>query len=174
VDSTAASAAPAGRVPGHKRMVHMLVWSMDQETYSAFTAKFHPERMAVSSSDHWVAVLRPKQVTLGALVLLPREPAPDFGDVRQAAAVDLFRFISDVQRIVSDAFSPDRFNLIAAMMKDPFVHFHLIPRYATSVKFNDEDWTDQDWPRLVSFRDVDTPFKTHQAILTSLKSHLQA
>ncbi len=42
------------------------------------------------------------------------------------------------------------------MMKDPFIHFHFIPRYDSEVERGGKRWTDEDWPKVVTLRDVST------------------
>jgi diadenosine tetraphosphate (Ap4A) HIT family hydrolase len=51
----------------------------------------------------------------------------------------------------------EKVNVIAAMMKDPFVHFHFIPRYSQPKSAFGRDWVDEDWPRAATLRDVETP-----------------
>jgi diadenosine tetraphosphate (Ap4A) HIT family hydrolase len=129
---------------------------VDNEEYAKAIEKFRPQDNTVALTDHWHIVLRPKQVTLGALIALPTSFIADFDGIADDAAADLFRVIGASERALRSAFSPDRFNLIAAMMKDPFVHFHLLPRYETERSFGGTSWKDVDWPGLVSFRNVDT------------------
>src|SRR5450755_2455873 len=54
-------------------------------------SKFSPEQNLIGESSSWMVTLRPKQVTLGSLVLLPRRPIEDFDEVTEPEAGDLFR-----------------------------------------------------------------------------------
>lgn len=47
-------------------------------------------------------------------------------------------------------FGAEKFNYLAAMMKDNFVHFHAFPRYSKDIEMLGEVWKDVDWPRPVS------------------------
>jgi diadenosine tetraphosphate (Ap4A) HIT family hydrolase len=52
----------------------------------------------------------------------------------------------DVEQWLSEAFGAEKFNYLALMMKDPEVHFHVIPRYSQPVDFAGKSFVDQDWP----------------------------
>jgi diadenosine tetraphosphate (Ap4A) HIT family hydrolase len=136
--------------------------------YAAATQKFQPNALTLGSTTHWRVLLRVKQITLGSLVLLPVEPVADFDEVTADVAVDFFRAITCSQSALKQVFEPDRYNVIAAMMKDAFVHFHLIPRYSTERELAGATWADPDWPQLIAFRDVDTDDATRKSLLETL------
>ena len=50
----------------------------------------YPES-CVREYDHWAVLLRPKQVTLGALILVCKDEARAFGDITPAAFGELAR-----------------------------------------------------------------------------------
>jgi diadenosine tetraphosphate (Ap4A) HIT family hydrolase len=147
---------------------------MNAEEYASATKKFQPENLTLAVSPHWRVLLRVKQITLGSLVLLPLEPIEDFGSADAEEPADLFGTISKCQAALGSVFAPDRYNLIAAMMKDPFVHFHLIPRYQSERSFAGQKWTDSEWPQLISFRDVQTDEATLGAVFAALASAMSA
>ena len=60
----------------------------------------------------------------------------------------------------------DRVNVVAAMMKDPFVHFHFFPRFESAVNLFGQSWVDEDWPRAIVLRDVETS----PGVLSAVKS----
>jgi diadenosine tetraphosphate (Ap4A) HIT family hydrolase len=130
---------------------------MDQAAYEQLVQRFRPESTRLSTRQHWEILLRPTQVTLGSMILLPNRPVEDFGHIEPPMASELFQSIDTAQSVLRAVFNPDKFNLIAAMMKDPFVHFHLIPRYSTPRKFSGYEWTDDAWPALVAFGKANVP-----------------
>lgn len=146
--------------------------ALTHESYLAAIAKFSPEASRVGESALWIAVLRPKQITVGSLVLLPKRPIEDFGQVKEDEATDLFRAIAGCQALLRSTFAPDRFNLIAAMMKDPFVHFHLIPRYSTPRTVDQVTVIDEDWPALVDFAKPAADDEVRNVVLTCLRDAL--
>ena len=141
---------------------------MNNDEYISATQKFRPDELTVFSSAQWRVLLRVKQITLGSLVLLPVDPIEDFDAATPDVAADFFRTVALSQSVLKKSFAPDRYNVIAAMMKDAFVHFHLIPRYSTEREFANETWTDSDWPQLIAFRDVDTDRATRKLLVDIL------
>jgi diadenosine tetraphosphate (Ap4A) HIT family hydrolase len=142
---------------------------VDAQSYDIALEKFSLRDNLLTETERWRVALRPKQVTLGALVLLPVRPIPDFDEVDAQEAAGLFGLVGVCQRVLRDAFHPDRFNLIAAMMKDNFVHFHLVPRYAEVRDFEGVSWRDADWPALVSFAGDRPVVPGREAVLLRLQ-----
>lgn len=142
---------------------------MDARSYADAIKKFRPDDLTLFSSPHWHVLLRVKQLTLGSMILLPMEPRDDFERLTPDEANDLFQTVARAQHVLKDAFGPSRFNLIAAMMKDNFVHFHLIPRYESAKSFAQLEWIDADWPGLVTFRDVNTPQDALKMLVETLR-----
>ncbi|MEA3075689.1 MAG: hypothetical protein QOF60_597 [Actinomycetota bacterium] len=105
---------------------------------------------------HWLVVTRSKQVTLGASLFLLKRPVPSFGEVAAEELAELAAVAGWFEEAVIEAFGAERFNYIAAMMKDPWFHFHAIPRYSGPREFEGREWIDQDWPAVATFRDVQT------------------
>ncbi len=109
-------------------------------------AKFGYPETLLAEYDHWVVLLRPKQVTLGALVLACKDPATSFSHIDQAAFVELRSVTGDVEETLGKAFDFDKINYLMLMMVDPHVHFHVIPRYSAAKTFADVSIVDAGWP----------------------------
>lgn len=127
---------------------------------------FSPSILTVSEGEYWIVTVRGKQITPGAMVVLPREPYPHFQDVPSAAAIELIEVLAKLESLALTNLGADRVNVVAAMMKDPFVHFHFFPRYSNKVTIAGENWVDSDWPRAIVIRDVET----NQTTLTAIHS----
>ncbi len=111
-------------------------------------ASFGYPRTLVREYDHWVVLLRSKQVTLGSCVLICREPAEAFSDISAEAFAEFGSVIVDLEHALSAAFSYDKINYLMLMMVDRQVHFHVILRYAELVSFEGKDYADPGWPGL--------------------------
>lgn len=137
--------------------------------------KFRPEALMVKEWDHWIVTVRTKQVTPGCLVVLPKRALTTFADVSAEEAVGLMQAIADVERwaLSSEFLGADKINVIAAMMKDPIVHFHIIPRFGEEVDRFGQAWVDADWPAVATFRDVTTPEALLQSIRDSVAEQLR-
>ena len=105
----------------------------------------YPES-CVREYDHWAVLLRPKQVTLGALILVCKDEARAFGDITPAAFGELATVVSDIEQALKRAFAYDKINYLMLMMVDPDVHFHVIPRYAETPTFAQTSFPDAGWP----------------------------
>ena len=112
------------------------------QTIAAFG---YPVTLIVEYS-HWVVLLRPQQVTLGALVLACTGPARAFSEIGAAAFAELQAVIGDIETALKGAFAYDKLNYLMLMMVDPHVHFHVLPRYASAKEFAGAEFADGGWP----------------------------
>lgn len=124
---------------------------------SGHLEKFQPADLEVLNGTHWLVTVRSKQVTFGDTVVLPKRAIATFSDMTADEAVELVEILGRLEHTATNTLGADRVNAVAAMMKDPFVHFHFFPRYSTPKTVNGQEWTDEDWPRAITFRDVQTP-----------------
>lgn len=119
-------------------------------------AKFKPDERLLREFDHWIVVARPKQITFGASVFLLKRPAPTLGSLNVDELAELAKVAQWFETTLTEKLGAEKFNYIAAMMKDPYFHFHAIPRYSQPVSVAGIEWPDEDWPAVATFRDVDT------------------
>ncbi len=105
----------------------------------------YPETL-IAEYRSWVVLLRPQQVTLGALVLACKEPAVEFSTISAAAFAGLAAAIRDIEAALRDGFAPDKLNYLMLMMVDPHVHFHVLPRYSGEREFAGVRFADPGWP----------------------------
>lgn len=119
-------------------------------------AKFQPDRLTINEFDHWLVTVRVKQVTLGDAVLLLKRDEPSLAGLRDKEAKELPRVVKWYENAAAELFKAERFNYIAAMMKDLFVHFHALPRYSGERTFAGRAWKDTAWPKAATLDDVTT------------------
>jgi diadenosine tetraphosphate (Ap4A) HIT family hydrolase len=108
--------------------------------------KFGYPHSVLRDFEHWTLLLRPKQATLGALVLACKQPVNDFGQVSAAGFAELQRAIQALEQALKKAFDYDKLNYLMLMMVDPDVHFHILPRYAAVKHFAGQNFADPGWP----------------------------
>jgi len=113
---------------------------------NATMTKFGFPETVVADYDAWTVQLRPKQVTLGSLVLVCKSPAKSFHAIGADAFTELEQITSDIERVLAELFAYERINYLMLMMVDPDVHFHVIPRYSRSRSFAGIDFPDAGWP----------------------------
>ena len=108
--------------------------------------KFGAPETCIHTYSSWLVLLRPAQVTLGALVLVAREPVTSFSRLSEAGFTELARVTRDVELVLSHLFHYDKLNYLMLMMVDPHVHFHVIPRYAAERRYGGTVFFDAAWP----------------------------
>lgn len=94
----------------------------------------------------WLLLLRPKQPTLGSLVLVCREPATAFSQLTPEAFAALKTATAAIEQGLKGFVDYQRINYLMLMMVDPDVHFHVIPRYESVRVFEGVSFADAGWP----------------------------
>jgi len=105
----------------------------------------HPDSL-VREYDHWVVLVRPKQVTLGALVMACKERAQSFGAVSSEAFREHERVVQDIEQGLKAFSAFEKINYLMLMMVDKEVHYHVLPRYSETRNFEGVDFPDPGWP----------------------------
>ncbi len=108
--------------------------------------KFGEPDTRLAQTDCWTLLLRPKQPTLGAMVLVCREPVQAFGDVSPQAFAEMRELVAGIETALREFVAYERINYLMLMMVDPDVHFHVIPRYDGVRSFNGVEFSDAGWP----------------------------
>lgn len=109
-------------------------------------AKFGYPRSLLADYESWVVLLRPQQVTLGAVVLASKDTATAFPALASAAYSELRTVTTAIERVLMRSFDFEKINYLMLMMVDPHVHFHVIPRYSTPREFGGVEFQDRGWP----------------------------
>ena len=100
----------------------------------------------VRDYQSWVVMVRPKQATIGALVLVCKENVQAFADISEAAFAELGRVIRDIETGLQRFRGYDKINYLMLMMVDREVHFHVLPRYSADREFGGQAYQDPGWP----------------------------
>lgn len=125
-----------------------------------FMKKFKPEELVLKEFNNWIIVLRQKQLTLGDAVILLKREIPNIADVSPEEFAEFPVAIAWYENKCRTLFGAEKFNYIAAMMKDNFVHFHAMPRYSEEKILNGMSWKDEMWPKPIALKDCETPTDT--------------
>ena len=113
---------------------------------NATEMKFGDPATRLAQTDCWTLLLRPKQPTLGALVLVCREPVQAFADVSAKAFAEMQGMVRRIEAALHEVVGYERINYLMLMMVDPDVHFHVIPRYDGTRSFDGVAFPDAGWP----------------------------
>jgi diadenosine tetraphosphate (Ap4A) HIT family hydrolase len=113
---------------------------------NATELKFGDPAARVAQTAYWTVLLRPRQPTLGALVLVCRENVTAFSAVSAPAFADLQQIVQRVEGCLRQVVAYERVNYLMLMMVDPDVHFHVIPRYSQPRELAGQVFADAGWP----------------------------
>tara|TARA_B110000003_G_scaffold229511_1_gene231334 strand:- start:471 stop:1340 length:870 start_codon:yes stop_codon:yes gene_type:complete len=108
--------------------------------------KFGYPKTVIKEYLNWVLLLRLEQYTLGSLVLVHKKPTNQFSDISNDAFNEYNQISKEIEYHLSNLFNYDKINYMMLMMKDPDVHYHIIPRYKKSIDFLGNAFIDHDWP----------------------------
>lgn len=100
----------------------------------------------IAETDHWLILLRPKQLTFGSLVLVCKEAVQAFSEVSPAAFADLQVAVAGIERLLKGQVDYEKINYLMLMMVDKDVHFHVVPRYAGAREHEGLTFPDAGWP----------------------------
>lgn len=134
-----------------------------------FMKKFKPEKNTIKEFQYWLVVLREKQVTLGASVIILKRNIPSISQMTAEEAAEFPRVIDWYEKLSKELFGAKKFNYVVAMMKDNFVHYHAFPRYDKMIFKYGVEWTDSQWPKVIEFLDV----KYDNVVLEKIKKEMR-
>ena len=133
--------------------------------------KFGYPDALVREYSQWCVLLRPAQVTLGALVLIAKSEARAFPDLDAAAFAELAPAVRDIEVCLRAFTQFEKINYLMLMMVDPNVHFHVLPRYSGTRTFDRIVCEDRGWPGPPDLKAAPAITPTEfAAILASIKS----
>jgi len=111
-----------------------------------FQKRFELKTHTVFSTEHWVVSVRPRQITVGSMVVSLKRECYFFSQVTPTELSDLSGVYGYVESVLSERFGAVKFNYLALMLVDDILHFHVIPRYDEDVTCFGHQYTDQYWP----------------------------
>ncbi|EMD81812.1 HIT family protein [Pacificimonas flava] len=118
--------------------------------------------------DHWTALLRPAQPTLGSLILAARSEARAFADLSSEAFAELPQVVGVVEKALQKLISYEKINYLMLMMVDPHVHLHVIPRYdGIRSAPGGPAIVDTGWPKVPALSDATTLSDTQVRAMTA-------
>lgn len=134
-----------------------------------FMKKFKPEKNIIKEFDYWVVLLREKQVTLGASVIILKREIQSLSQLTAEEAAEFPKVLQWFENLCTNLFVAEKFNYVVAMMKDNFVHYHAFPRYSKVFTKYGIEWKDVSWPKVIEFINVNL----EDSILESIKSDMK-
>ena len=144
--------------------------SANEDDLAAFRDNFRLDELKVDESDGWVLSVRPGQLTLASMVVSASGGEQWFNDLATGQDSGFFAMVASAERLAKQVYGAVRLNVVALMMKDPVVHFHVLPRYDSVVERYGRAWSDEDWPGPPTFGTA----ATDDAVLHAIRDDLRA
>lgn len=121
--------------------------------------KFDNPHSLIKEYDHWVLMLRPKQVTIGSCVIAAKCPndVTSIGDLSPAAGAELITVLHDFEHTMKRVFAPVipvKFNYMALMLVDPNPHFHAFPPFDQPVVHENTEYLDAAFPKMLNLSET--------------------
>ncbi|MDX2480324.1 MAG: HIT family protein, partial [Desulfuromusa sp.] len=85
---------------------------------NATMEKFGYPETLIKEYQSWVVLLRPQQVTLGALILICKDEVDAFSKISLEAFSELKEVTEAIEQHLKDCFSYDKINYLMLMMVD--------------------------------------------------------
>ena len=108
--------------------------------------KFKYDKNLIKDYENWSILFRYQQFTIGSLIIISKSGEVNLGALSAKEWADFAEVARDAESLLVNAFGAEKFNYLALMMKDPEVHFHVVPRYSKPVVFQNKEYVDPDWP----------------------------
>lgn len=135
---------------------------------NATIAKFgHPETL-IREYEHWVVLFRTHQITVGSVIIAAKSSATRLGELSAEIWAEFSNVTEEVEGWLSDSFNAQKFNYLALMMKDPNVHFHVVPRYDAPVIVDNKEFIDADWPLKTEMKETEMSDDTKRIIMQTI------
>jgi diadenosine tetraphosphate (Ap4A) HIT family hydrolase len=132
--------------------------------------KFGYPDSLIKEYENWLLLLRPKQVTLGSLILICKEDVDAFSKISEASFIEFGSIIKEIENKLKKELEYKKINYLMLMMKDPEVHFHIFPRYSKDKEFDGVVFTDKAWPLGAK---MDIANEVDGAVMQKLKEKLK-
>ncbi len=127
-------------------------------TLTDFHLKFQVPQLTLFRSSVWSISVRPEQLTLGALIISPTVEAYTFNQLDELSSNDsLLRMFSYSELTLKSVFNAELLNIYCLMLQDPIIHFHVFPRYSSTIFRYDIEWTDIFWPGPLKVASINPP-----------------
>ena len=110
-----------------------------------YAGRFSKPELMIKQGKYWSIVFRESTTTLGNCILICNRECPTFGDLKPEEMDEFPAMCSWYENKIKSLYGAVKFNYIAMMMIEEFVHFHIIPRYNELKEKYGITWVDQDW-----------------------------
>lgn len=119
-----------------------------------FNYGFDDPRYIIKRGKYFTIIFRERMTTLGNCIFASNRRCPHMGQLKPEEMAEFATLARWYERKIKKLYGASRFNYVAFMMYDKFVHFHVIPRYEKPVLKYGIVWEDLDWPKMCKMKNT--------------------
>ena len=134
-----------------------------------FAGRFSDPNLMIKHGKYWSIILRESTTTLGNCILICNRECPTFADLKPEEMEEFPTLCKWYEEKIKSLYGAVKFNYVAMMMKEEFVHFHVIPRYDREIERYGLTWKDLDYPKGTTLSKIEISNEIKQQILNDLK-----
>ncbi len=135
-----------------------------------FAGRFSKPELMIKQGKFWSIIFREGTTTLGNCIIICNRQCPTFSDLTAEEMAEFPELVRWYETKIKSLYGAVKFNYLAMMMKDEFVHFHMIPRYDKPVERYGLVWVDSEWPAGTKMTKIDVSDEVKQQIINDLKN----
>jgi len=136
--------------------------------------KFGYPDTLIKEYNNWYLLCRPGQITLGSLILICKDEVTAFSKISEQSFNEFSKIIREIESTIKKVFNFDKINYGMFMMRDPEVHFHIVPRYSQDKNFEGFIFKDTDWPNMPDWKNSNEINETtFSKLIEKLKSEFK-
>ena len=110
-------------------------------------SKFGFPNTLLYENKYWYILLRPDQITFCSMVLISKNEKNNYiSKLNVSEQAEMFLAIQKIEEVTFNVIKCNKINYLALMMVDPYVHFHILPRFKKPVDYNNIDFIDPGYP----------------------------
>jgi len=134
-----------------------------------FAGRFSNPELMVKQGKYWSIIFRESTTTLGNCILICNRECSTFSDLKPEEMAEFPVMCAWYESKIKKLYGAVKFNYLAMMMKEEFVHFHVIPRYNEPIDRYGITWIDEDWPKGTKMGKIEIRDDIKKQIITDLK-----
>lgn len=134
--------------------------------------KFDLINNLIKEYKYWYLLIRKKQKNIGSCVVILKEHVFPLQHVSTEAMAEYAIISKEIEQSLEKSFGSYLTQHLCLMFVDKHVHFHLLPRYKSTVNFVDKEWNDIQNPNPLEQPDVECSQYELNSIKEKLLSNL--
>ncbi len=134
-----------------------------------YAGRFSKPELLIKKGKYWSIVFREGTTTLGNCIFICNRECPTFSDLTSEEMQEFPELCKWYETKIKKLYGAVKFNYLAMMMHEEFVHFHVIPRYDKEIGMYGRVWVDEEWPKGTKMPKIDIEENIKKLIIDDLK-----